>query len=171
MNQIKLKTTYTDNVNYNPMTISFSLDKLRHLLEWATKCASQHFKPLWHFTSAILYPEIPYWYIKRVLNLDRSADWSTCIVSWAILQLPSLSVEKCEIPKNRISLQTSSRMAAVSCFIFGVRFSNRQRSFEIGYTTSTINDILYVGTSYCWLQHLWQKVVHFAWLTKIGNRA
>ena len=67
--------------------------------------------------------ETPYWqYIKRVLNLFRSTDWSTYILCRAIPHLPYYPWEKCGKPKNCMSLQTRSRMAAVSCF--RVRFSD-----------------------------------------------
>ena len=70
-----------------------------------------------------LQPETPYWqYIKRVLNLVRSTDWSTYILCRAISHLPSLPVGKMQKNRKTACHYKRSRMTAVSCF--RVRFSD-----------------------------------------------
>ena len=62
-------------------------------------------KPVWSFCICKLRPKIPYWYIKRVVNLYSMLN-----------DLTLTFIKRGKNEKNLIPLQTRSRTAAVSCF-------------------------------------------------------
>ena len=76
-----------------------SANELQSLLHNTTS------NPVWSFWISNLRQKIPYWYIKRVVNLYSMLN-----------DLTRTFIKGGKNEKNPISLQTRSRTAAVSCF-------------------------------------------------------
>ena len=100
-------------------------------------------------------------YIKHVVNLHGMLS---------DLTLTFITRGKNEI--NRISLQTRSRMAAVSCFCVMIVRWKKSRLIRYGYVTP-LWEPLPISATIPWelTFNIDNKVFHFAWLTKIENRS
>jgi len=94
-----------------------------------------------------LQPEIPCWWCKCVLNLDRITNWSTYIVKQSKTYLHYPWETYAEKLRDRISLQTKNRMAVISSFRVGFPDQRCLASWTtlnwyIGYSTILQPDIL-----------------------------